>query len=116
MIESDGSSPLKPGDGIVFDAADWRSPQEPEEGGRIYEIGTNQTLTQAELRFGNGAIDAARIRPGDLVWRTGDPALAKAVRALPAHKQPVRIHAVARVGEPLTLAWRIGDLSVTTRF
>ncbi len=27
-------APLKPGDGIVFDAADWRSPQEPEEGGR----------------------------------------------------------------------------------
>ncbi len=31
-------SPLKPGDGVVFDAADWRSPEEPEEGGRIFEI------------------------------------------------------------------------------
>ena len=30
-------APLKPGDGLVFDAADWRSPQEPEEGGRVYE-------------------------------------------------------------------------------
>ncbi len=26
---------LKPGDGVVFDAADWRSPQE-DEGGRVY--------------------------------------------------------------------------------
>ena len=31
-------APLKPGDGVVFDAADWRSPQEPEEGGRIFEV------------------------------------------------------------------------------
>jgi putative protease len=31
-------APLKPGDGVVFDAADWRSPQEPEEGGRVYEV------------------------------------------------------------------------------
>ncbi|MGH2571506.1 MAG: peptidase U32 family protein, partial [bacterium] len=29
-------APLKPGDGVVFDAADWRSPEEPEEGGRVY--------------------------------------------------------------------------------
>ena len=31
-------SPLKPGDGIVFDAAYWRSPEEPEEGGRVFEV------------------------------------------------------------------------------
>ena len=31
-------SPLKPGDGVVFDAADWRSPEEPEEGGRIFQV------------------------------------------------------------------------------
>src|SRR3984885_14836111 len=29
-------APLKAGDGIVFDAADWRSPEENEEGGRVY--------------------------------------------------------------------------------
>ncbi len=31
-------APLKPGDGVVFDAADWRSPEEPEEGGRVYQV------------------------------------------------------------------------------
>src|SRR5579862_1827191 len=37
--EADPSvSRLKPGDGIVFDGADWRSPGEPEEGGRIYQV------------------------------------------------------------------------------
>jgi putative protease len=113
VIESDEAAVLKPGDGIVFDAADWRSPQEPEEGGRIYEI-ERRVGGQAELRFGNGVINASRIRPGDLVWRTDDPAIAKAVRALPAHKQPVRVHAIARVDQPLTLEWRVGDLTVTT--
>ena len=37
-------SPLKPGDGLVFDAAGWRSPQEEEEGGRVYAV---RTLVQA---------------------------------------------------------------------
>src|SRR6185437_10932387 len=30
-------APLKPGDGVVFDAADWRSPEEREEGGRVFQ-------------------------------------------------------------------------------
>jgi U32 family peptidase len=113
VIESGDTTPLKPGDGIVFDAADWRSPQEPEEGGRIYEM---EPLPERRLtlRFGNGIINPARIRPGDLVWRTDDPALAKTVRTLPAHKQPLQVHAVARVGEPLQLEWRLGEFAVTT--
>ena len=37
MSEADEIAPLKQGDGVVFDAADWRSPGEPEEGGRVYE-------------------------------------------------------------------------------
>ena len=49
-------APLKPGDGVVFDAADWRSPQEPEEGGRVFEVAVREG--RLELRFGNGAIDA----------------------------------------------------------
>jgi U32 family peptidase len=113
VIESEDAAPLKPGDGIVFDAADWRSPQESEEGGRIYEV-ERSAGGQAELRFGNGVIDASRIRPGDLVWRTDDPAIAKTIRSLPAHKQPVHAHAIARLGEPLTLEWRLGDWTVAT--
>jgi len=55
-------APLKPGDGVVFDAADWRSPQEHEEGGRVFEVAVREG--GLELRFGNGAIDASRIRRG----------------------------------------------------
>jgi U32 family peptidase len=97
-------APLKPGDGVVFDAADWRSPEEPEEGGRIFEVAGN------EIRFGNRAIDASRIRPGDLVWRTHDPEIDKAARvyteaASPVRKQTVNVHVIAREGEPLYTRW-----------
>src|SRR5262249_48077508 len=45
---------LKPGDGVVFDAADWRSPGEPEEGGRVY--GVVRRREGLEVTFANGAI------------------------------------------------------------
>jgi putative protease len=104
-------APLKPGDGIVFDAADWRSPEEPEEGGRIYEI------EGGELRFGNGVISGERIRPGDLVWRTHDPDVDKAARvyteaATPLRKQAVTLRVVAREGEPLRTEWAVGSTQV----
>jgi putative protease len=103
-------APLKPGDGVVFDAADWRSPQEDEEGGRIFEI------VQGELRFGNGAIHGARIRKGDLIWRTHDPDLDKVARvyteaATPLRKQAVHVSAVAREGQPLRTIWTVGGVS-----
>ena len=107
-------APLKPGDGVVFDAADWRSPQEHEEGGRVFEVAVREG--GLELRFGNGAIDASRIRRGDLVWRTHDPDLDKAVRpfldaATPVHKQPVSVRVTAREGSPLVAEWRVGEAS-----
>ena len=101
------------GDGIVIDSADWRSPQEPEEGGRIYEV-EPKSNGHIELRFANGAIDPSRIRPGDLVWRTHDPSIEKTLRVLPSHKQPLNTHVIARSGEPLRVTWAVGDVSVET--
>ena len=43
-------SPLKPGDGVVFDAADWRSPEEPEEGGRIFQVEARDGPARAGIR------------------------------------------------------------------
>ncbi|MCX6629454.1 MAG: DUF3656 domain-containing protein [Candidatus Solibacter sp.] len=105
-------SPLKPGDGVVFDAADWRSPEEPEEGGRIFEI------ENGELRFGNGAVNPSRIARGDLIWRTHDPDIDKAARVYteattPLHKQPVKLRVVAHEGEPLHTVWTVGTVHVT---
>ena len=104
-------APLKPGDGLVFDAADWRSPNEAEEGGRVYQV-IPLPHGQLELRFANGALNPARIRPGDLVWRTHDPEIDKAARpytqaAAPVAKQPVVAHVLARTGTPLVLTLRL---------
>jgi U32 family peptidase len=111
--EANRVAPLRPGDGVVFDAADWRSPEEREEGGRVYEVSARDG--RLEARFGNGAIDARRIRPGDLVWRTDDPETAKAAKpylepAAPVRKQPLNVRAVARVGAPLETEWSVGGV------
>ena len=116
------AAPLKPGDGMVFDAAGWRSPEQPEEGGRLYGVAAARD-GQLELRFGPGAIDTARIRAGDLVWRTHDPDLDRAARpftqaAAPVQKQPLRLRVVAHEGAPLAIEWALArrpDLRVTVR-
>jgi putative protease len=114
--EAHAIAPLKPGDGVVFDAADWRSPEEKEEGGRIFQVESRGG--KLELRFGNGAVDPRRIHRGDLVWRTHDPEIDKAARPyleapLPVRKQPVRVRAVAREGLPLETEWTAGKTQVT---
>ncbi len=113
-------APLKPGDGVVFDAADWRSPEEPEEGGRIYHV-KPQRNGALELTFGNNAINFARIRAGDLLWRSHDPELDKAVRLFteataPVHRQPVNVRVIAVEGAPIVLEWTLAaqpDIQVT---
>ncbi len=101
-------SPLKPGDGVVFDSAAWRSPQEAEEGGAVYSV-TSAGKRQVRLEFANGAIQFQRIRSGDLLWRTADADLDKVVRSLPVHKQPVSIKVRAREAEPLSAEWRLSQ-------
>ena len=107
-------APLKPGDGVVFDAADWRSPQEPEEGGRVYEVNAHRDGA-IELHFANNALVFARIRTGDLLWRTDDPALAAVIRELPVHKQRVDVSVIAKENEPLIAEWSVGTTHVTVR-
>ncbi len=70
-------APLKPGDGIVFDAG---KPDEREEGGRIYQVAASGN-GETTLRFGDGDIDWRRVRAGQLVWKTNDPALDRDVRS-----------------------------------
>ncbi len=108
-------APIKPGDGVVFDGADRLSPQEKEQGGRIYTVEEDDGTM--DLGFANGALDFDRIHPGDLVWRTHDPDLAKIVRpyleaTTPLHKQALKVTVKAVSGEPLESQWQLGDLVV----
>jgi putative protease len=68
-------APLKPGDGLVFDAG---NPEVKEEGGRVYQVQTRGTETV--LRFGRGDIDFNRVRTGHRVWKTNDPELDRRLR------------------------------------
>ena len=105
-------APLEPGDGLVFDAADWRSPAEPEEGGRVYSV--DLRAGKLELRFGRDAIDFSRVRPGDLVWRTHDPEIDRLAKpyleaTAPMSRQPVAIRVAASPGRPLVTEWSLVD-------
>lgn len=109
--ESQSLAPLKAGDGLVFDAASWRSPGEVEEGGRVYAV-SQQRDGSLIVRFANHAVEFSRIRPGDLIWRTHDVDIDKAARpyleaTTPVAKQEVRVEAVAREEEPLETKWTL---------
>jgi U32 family peptidase len=95
-------APVKPGDGVVFDAG---RPEAGEEGGRIYSVDThgNQTI----LGFGQGDLNLRRIQPGQRVWKTSDPALERELRQTFAgdkirHQRPVAAEVHGRAGGPLT--------------
>lgn len=93
-------APLKPGDGVVFDAG---NPGENEEGGRVYEIrDLKSEIQNAELRFGSGDIDFDRVNPGDKLWKTDDPELNRKLRRsfagnTPGFQRPItmEIHGLA---------------------
>ena len=111
---------IRPGDGIVFDSAAWRSPDEPEEGGNVYEVfSKDEDLVQ--LRFGTGEIDYSRIRAGDLVWRTNDPKLLVQLKPLAkaktvGHTRPVSFEVTAELGKPLQVSATVdGDITVSVK-
>ncbi len=104
-------APLKPGDGIVFDAG---RPEEKEEGGRVYEIfkpNTSQAKAGVELRFGYGNLDFKRIHVGDKLWKTNDPELDKHLRQTfegeaVRFQRPIDVEVHGLAGKPLTLIVR----------
>jgi putative protease len=95
--------PLKPGDGVVFDAG---KPEETEEGGRIYE--TEAQRGETLLGFGHGDINFSRVHVGDKLWKTSDPALDRRLRQSfegdsPKFQRPIEIEVHGVAGKPLTL-------------
>jgi putative protease len=101
--------PLKPGDGVVFDAG---KPEENEEGGRVYEVRNPKSETRnsesVELGFGHGDIDFSRVHAGDKLWKTSDPELDRRLRQsfegdAPKFQRPIEIEVHGVAGKPLTL-------------
>jgi putative protease len=102
-------APLKPGDGVVFDAG---HPEAREEGGRVYEIMDLKAGNAArEIRFGYGDIDFNRVHVGDKLWKTNDPELDKRLRQsyagdAPRFQRPVGMEVHGLAGKPLTVIAR----------
>lgn len=99
--------PLKPGDGVGFDAG---RPDLPEEGGRIYGV---RALRDGfvELTFGSGAVDFQRIEVGHRLWKTDDPELNRDLRKTfegeaPRQTRPLRFEVHGSAGAPMTLIVR----------
>ena len=110
-------APLKPGDGIVFDAG---HPDQPEEGGRVYEVQPIKPLgrqlepassPEVALAFGSGDIDFSRVSVGDKLWKTSDPELDRRLRQTfdgdaPRCFRPITMEVLGCAGGSLTLIVR----------
>lgn len=103
------AGPIRPGDGVVFDAG---QPELPEEGGRVYAVepvrDADPQAALVRLRFGPGTIRWQRVRPGQKVWKTDDPALDRFWRQTyagpaPRYVRPLRTKVAGRAGEPMRL-------------
>jgi len=106
------AGPLKRGDGVVFDAG---SPEEKEEGGRVYEVRSAKPGVRnskwVELLFGRGDVDFSRIHVGDKIWKTSDPELDRRLRRSfegdsPKFQRPIEMEIYGAAGGPLTLIAR----------
>ncbi len=106
------AGPLKPGDGVVFDAG---RPDEDEQGGRVYEVrhlpAARSGLAEAELAFGRGDVDFSRVQVGDKLWKTSDPELERRLRQsfageAPRFARPIEMALRGAAGTPLTLVAR----------
>jgi U32 family peptidase len=105
-------APLKPGDGVVFDAG---HPEGEEEGGRVYEVRKPKAESRngglAELGFGRGDVDFRRVHVGDKLWKTSDPELDRQLRQTfegetPRFQRPIQMEVHGLIGKPLTLMVR----------
>jgi putative protease len=101
--------PLKPGDGVVFDAG---HPEETEEGGRVYTVERRGGDTL--LGFGHGDLDLNRLHRGDKLWKTSDPELERNLRQTfagdtPKFQRPLTMEVRGALGKPFTLIVRDGD-------
>jgi putative protease len=99
-------APLKPGDGVVFDAG---HPDQDEEGGRVYTLESRGQETL--IGFGHGDLNYSRIHAGDKLWKTSDPELDRRLRQTfsgdkPQFHRPIHMEVHGGAGQPMTLIAR----------
>lgn len=100
------SVPIKPGDGVVFDAG---HPEAAEVGGRIYSVESRGA--EVLLTFGRRDLDLRRIHVGDRVWKTSDPELDRQLRQsfageTPQFQRPIDLEIHGAVDQPLVAIGR----------
>ncbi|HEX8310822.1 MAG TPA: U32 family peptidase, partial [Chthoniobacteraceae bacterium] len=106
FVEVRSSVELKPGDGVVFDTG---GDTNAEQGGRLYQV------QGGKLFFQRGHIDFDRIKTGDRVWKTDDPALEKRLqqsfsgRLEPRRRVSVDLRVSGCPGEPLTVEASVAE-------
>jgi putative protease len=98
-VEVDAKTPLKAGDGVVFDTG---GDTDKEQGGRIWQI------RDGKLFFERGHIDFTKLKPGDRVWKTSDQKLARELRKsfdgdIPRPKQKLDLIVTGSAGKPLVV-------------
>jgi len=128
--------PVKPGDGLMFDTG---REQNEQPGGRVYEIrvhnrrvdaieasafepsvdavaGGSQEVSpltvEADISFAYGTLPLEELVPGQVIWKTDDPALFRQLKRSfslpdPQHTRPVDVEVVTRVGEPMRWIARV---------
>jgi U32 family peptidase len=100
FVELTPEIPLALGDGLVFDTG---GDTEQEQGGRIYQIKGRR------LFFQHRRIDFSRLKPGDRVWKTDDPALNKRLqqsftgKTTARHRIPLSLKVSGKAGGPLVV-------------
>ncbi|MEZ6017098.1 MAG: U32 family peptidase [Planctomycetota bacterium] len=97
---------LRAGMGVVFDQGDPEDPREP--GGPVFGVTTRGD--RVTLEFGTPGPDLTRVRIGDRVFVTSDPALAGLARDEdePTGRHVVDLVVAGAVGEPLRVRARSG--------
>jgi U32 family peptidase len=127
-------SPLKRGDGVVFEGPD---PEQGEEGGPVFDLRISGRSVAGEVvppapsevaraprrqgaadpflvevGFGRErGPDLAKVEPGTRVFKTSDPELEARLRATfasaePRRRTPITLRVGGRIGAPLTIAAR----------
>jgi putative protease len=133
--------PVKPGDGLMFDTGREQNEQpggrvyeirvnnrrveaidaamfefELAADGQVHaDEGADATSATivADISFAYGALPLEELTPGQVIWKTDDPALLRQLRRSfslpdPQHTRPLDVEVVTRVGEPMRWIARVG--------